>query len=488
MTKNVVVLGAGFAGLSAAALLAKKGFSVTLLEQHSTPGGRARMFSEKGFSFDMGPSWYLMPDVFERFFTHFSTSPDKYYSLQRLNPSYRLLFSDETIDIPNDVQAVAAIFDRLEPDGGKKFLSYLQKSEEQYTVSVEKFLYKSYHSYRSLLDPSLASASRRLVLFGSIDSYVRKFFSSEKARQILEYTMVFLGGSPSNTPALYNMMSHADFNLGVWYPQGGLNAVARGIARLGEEQGVKFVYDSVVEEIIVEKGAVTGVRCGKNMYPADIVVSGLDYHHTETALLEKKYRQYSDKYWAKRVLAPGGLCMYLGVKGKIDGLLHHNLFLQHNWQEHFETIFSSPSWPERPSYYICAPSRTEEGLAPEGCENLFILIPVAAGLDDSNREEYGDKILEHLEGVLQVPLRNRLLVKKFFSHRDFISDYNTLGGSALGLSHTFFQSAMFRPRQKSSRVKGLYFTGQTTHPGVGVPMCLVSSEVVSELVSHDFAE
>ena len=483
MGKQAVVIGAGFSGLAQAAFLAKDGFSVTVVDMHSQPGGRARLWEQDGFRFDMGPSWYLMPDAFERFFAYFGKEPEEYLDLQRLDPQYRLLFEDESIDVPADPQAVAKIFDSFEEDGGKKFLAYLKSSEEQYNIAVGDFLYREYASLKDFVDPAFLSGGRKLQLFGSIDRYISKFFSSKKAKQVLEYTMVFLGGSPSNTPALYNIMSHADFNLGVWYPTGGMNAVAVAIEQLCKELGVTFAYEQEVSEILIEDGVVRGVQANKT-FAADLVVCSADYHHADTQLLAKKYRQYSDRYWRKRTVAPSGLCMYLGVDKKIAGLKHHTLFLQNDWQQHFKEIFDDPQWPAAPSYYICAPSKTEESVAPSGCENLFILVPVAAGLEDSDalREAFADKILAHLESVLEENIRDHLLVKRLFSHRDFVSEYHSLGGSALGLSHTLLQSAIFRPRHKAKGVDNLWFTGQFTHPGIGVPMCLVSSEIVARRI------
>lgn len=483
MSKTAVVVGAGFSGLAQAAFLAKDGFDVTVVDMHDQPGGRARLYEEGGFRFDMGPSWYLMPDAFERFFAYFDKKPEDYLELQRLDPQYRLLFSDDTIDIPADPKEVAKIFDRFEEGGAQKFLAYLDSSEEQYNIAVGDFLYREYASFKDFVDPKFLQAGKKLKLFGSIDRYISKFFSSEKAKQVLEYTMVFLGGSPSNTPALYNIMSHADFNLGVWYPTGGMNAVAVALELLCKELGVSFAYEQEVSEVLIEDGVVRGVRAEEE-FLGDVVVLSVDYHHADTQLLPTKYRQYSDKYWSKRTVAPSGLCMYLGLDKRVDGLLHHTLFLQHDWQEHFEQVFDDPQWPDAPSYYVCAPSKTEPGVAPAGCENLFVLVPVAAGLDDSDatREEFATKILTHLEGVLGESLIDHIVVKRLFSHRDFQADYHSFRGSALGLSHTLLQSAIFRPRHKAKGVEGLWFTGQFTHPGIGVPMCLVSSEIVARRI------
>jgi phytoene desaturase len=486
MSNKAVVIGAGFSGLAQAAFLAKDGWDVTVVDMHNQPGGRARLYEQGGFRFDMGPSWYLMPDAFERFFAFFDKKPQDYLELKRLNPQYRLLFDDDSIDIPSDPKEVAKIFDEFEENGAEKFMKYLNSSEEQYNIAVGDFLYREYASISDFIDPKFMQAGRKLQLFGSIDRYISKFFSSKKAKQVLEYTMVFLGGSPSNTPALYNIMSHADFNLGVWYPTGGMNAVAVAIETLCKELGVTFAYNQEVSEILIEDKTVVGVQA-KKRFVADLVVCSTDYHHADTQLLAKKYRQYSDRYWNKRTVAPSGLCMYLGVDKKIRGLKHHTLFLQNDWQQHFEQVFDDPKWPDAPSYYICAPSKTEAAVAPKGCENLFVLVPVAADLDDSdeNREAFADKILAHLESVLDEDIRNHLLVKKIFSHRDFSSEYHSFKGTALGLSHTLMQSAIFRPRHKAKGVKNLWFTGQFTHPGIGVPMCLVSSEIVARRIRDE---
>lgn len=482
MSKKIIIIGAGFGGLSAAALLAQQGHSVTVLEKNDQPGGRARMMHADGYAFDMGPSWYLMPDVFERFFSHFNTTPASYYTLSRLDPSYRIFFGGESVvDIHASLEKNIELFEQLEPQGGKLFFKYLKESERQYTIAMNEFVYRNYTRLRDMFDWRLITEGIKLKLFSSFDAYTKKFFTSEKARKILEYTIVFLGGTPSNTPALYSIMSHVDFNLGVWYPQGGLHAVAQGMYRLAQEQGAQFIFNTPVTRIMInEAGNATGVETPHGIYEADIVVVNADYHHAETQLLNTQHQSYPQHYWDKATIAPSGFIMYLGINKELPQLQHHNLFLDTNWVEHFETIFKKPSWPDNPSYYICNPSKTDSTVAPQGKENLFILVPVASGLEDTAaiREEYKNKILTHLEKITNTSIISHIEHCTLFAHNDFTQLYNSFKGTALGLSHTLNQTAYFRPHNKSKKVSNLYYTGQYVHPGVGVPMTLISSELM----------
>lgn len=483
--KKVIVIGAGFAGLSTAALLAKKGFDVTVFEKNSQPGGRAGLIESKGFKFDMGPSWYLMPDVFERFFDLFNKKPEDYFTLQKLDPSYRIFFGqDEVVDIRSDLEANKKLFGRLEEGGDKKFMEYLDLSEYQYDISMKNFVYRDYRRFRDFADRKFMVEGVKLHVFDSIDKYVRRFFSDDRARKILQYNIVFLGGTPKTTPAMYSIMAHIDFNMGVWYPEGGLNAVAKGIYELGKSLGVKYIFDAPVEKIHVEDGKAKSVTTSSGEHEADIIVSNADYHFTETRLLDKEYQSYSKRYWEKRTVAPSGFIMYLGIDKKLPKLEHHNLFLDNDWEKHFDSIFENPDWPESPSYYVCAPSKTDSNVAPEGCENLFVLVPVASGLPDTPeiREKYEEKTLKHLESLVGENIRDHIITKQIFAHNDFKKLFNSYKGTALGLSHTLMQTAILRPHNQSKKVENLYYTGQYIHPGIGVPMALIASEIVSDKI------
>ena len=484
---DVVVVGGGFGGLSTACYLAGAGADVTLLEKNGQLGGRASRLEVDGFRFDMGPSWYLMPDVFERFFAHFDREPADYYDLTRLDPHYRIFFKDgDRVDMVPDLEQNRRTFESYEPGAAERFDDYLAKSKQNYEVGMEHFVYEDRTSISDFLDWNVAKNARGLSLIGSMQSHVEKYFEHPKLQQIMQYTLVFLGGAPTNTPALYNLMSHVDFNMGVYYPEGGLGGVVDGIAELGEELGVDFRTDAPVSEITGREGAfVTRTEAGEEFY-SDYVVSDADYRHTEMELLPPEKRQYDDDYWESRTYAPSAFLLYLGVEGDVDPLEHHTLVLPTDWDEHFERIFDDPAWPEDPAYYLCVPSETDDSVAPEGHSNLFALVPIAAGLEDTPelRAEFRDLVLDDIEANTGVELRDRIVVEESFCVNDFAERYNSTKGTALGLAHTLRQTALFRPPHRSEAVEGLYFTGSFTTPGIGVPMCLISGQLTVEAMAE----
>jgi phytoene desaturase len=488
--KKVIIIGSGFGGMAAAALLAKDGYDVTVLEKNDQPGGRAIVWNEKGFAFDMGPSWYLMPDVFEKFFAIFDKKPEDYYKLIRLNPAYRVFFSkDEIVDILPDLEQNMQLFERYQPGAQEQFKKYLAAAEYQYNIAMNEFIYKEYRHLWDFFSFRLLSKGSKLHIFTSLDRYAQRYISDAKLRKILEYTMVFLGGTPFDTPALYSLMSHVDFNLGVWYPDGGFGALARGFQRLAVEQGAQFEFNNEVKKIIIKEGKVTGLETQKGALNADIVIANADYPHVETTLVEPRYQTYPTEYWQRKAIAPSALLMYLGVEGKIKSFAHHNLYFAPDWEDHFRTIFHEPSWPKNPSYYVSCPSKTDSSVAPTADENLFILIPVAAGLEDTPkiREKYFTKTMDHLETLTGETITDRLVVKRLFAHKDFTEYYHAYKGTALGLAHTLGQTAVFRSAHQSKKVTGLYYTGHYTHPGIGVPMVVISSQILAQQLrnKHD---
>ena len=489
-SRSVVVVGSGFGGLSSACYLADAGFDVTVLEKNDGLGGRASVLEAEGFKFDMGPSWYLMPDVFERFFGHFGHEPSDFYELEPLDPHYRIFFKDgDSVDITSDREAMRSLFESYETGAGEALEEYLDTSEEHYGVATEQFIYTDRPRLRDWIDLDVMRAAPiGLQLLGTMDDYVAKYFEHPKLRQIMQYTLVFLGGAPSNTPAIYNMMSHVDFNLGVYYPEDGLASVVDACVELGEELGVEYVTDAEATEIVNRREGFT-VESAAGDFDADFVVSNADYAHTEQELLPEHEQQYDESYWDSRTYAPSAFLIYLGVEGEVDPLEHHTLVLPTDWDPHFGQIFDDPAWPEDPAYYLCVPSETDDSVAPEGHSNLFALVPIAPGLDDTEETKtwYRDLVLDDIAENTGVDLRDRIVFEEIFSVSEFAERYNSANGTALGLAHTLRQTALFRPPHRSSACPGLYFTGSYTTPGIGVPMCLISGEHTASTLIDDAA-
>ncbi len=480
---NVIIVGAGIGGLSSAALLAKKGHHVTVIEKNDQPGGRTSVWKKDGFTFDMGPSWYLMPDVFNNYFAEFGKKPEDYMDLVRLDPSYRVFFDKgDHVDISANLEKNLDLFERMEPGAKQKMKEYLKKSEYEYEIAMKDFIYKDYKHITDFFKPRLIVEGTKLHMFEKLDSYAQRYFKNERIRQILEYTIVFLGGSPYDSPALYSLMSHVDFNMGVWFPKGGMGKLSEAMKNLATEQGVSFKFNEPVTKINIENGKATSVQSNKNLYELDLVVINADYAWAETNLIEEKYQTYSKKYWDKRKIAPSAYLLFLGLDKQIDAFTHHNLYFHPEWEKHFEDIFTHPKWPDHFSYYVSCISKTDPNTAIEGGENIFVLVPVAAGLEDTKetRNHYFNKTITHMEQLAGENLRDHIVVKRIFAHNDFSDRYNAYKGTALGLAHTLKQTAIFRPRHQSKKVKNLYYTGHYNHPGIGLPMVIISSQILSE--------
>ena len=478
---EIVVVGAGYGGLAASALLAKDGHKVTVIEKNEQVGGRAGMFKKDGFSFDMGPSWYMWPQVFERFFAEFGKDAKELLKLKRLNPSYRAYFNDgDVIDISSDIQKNYEVFDTLEENGAEKLRQYLDACKRQYEISMRSLVYRTYNSVFDFFSPSMIIDVLRLKGFSSFHGSVKKYFKNPKAQKLLEWVTVFLGGDPRNVPAMYCMMSYLDHHHGVFYPEGGLNGLAKNIYKIALENGVEFKFDEPVTKINVEDKVAKHVITKKGQYLADIVINNSDYHHGETVLLDEKFQTYNENYWGKRTMAISMHLAYVGVNKRIEGLTHHNYFLETDWNSHFDQVFKTPEWPDEPNFYVCCPSKIDSSVAPEGMENLFFLVPVASNLEDSDeiREKYFEKIVDKFEKFTGEEIRNNIVVKSLFTHRDFKQRYNAYKGTGLGIAHTLRQSAIFRPKHISAKVKNLYYTGQYNHPGIGVPTTVISSQIL----------
>jgi phytoene desaturase len=479
---QAIVIGAGFAGLSAASFLARAGWQVTLLEKNTGPGGRARVFEAEGFTFDMGPSWYWMPGVFEQYFGQFGKKVSDYYDLIRLDPSYQVIFGEnDTLGIPAGMPQLRQLFESLEPGSAARLDAFLAQAAYKYEVGMNKFVHLPSRSVTEFIDWEIVKGAVRLDLLQSMAKHARKFFSHPKLLKLIEFPVLFLGATPENTPALYSLMNYADLVLGTWYPKGGMHQIVRGMVALAEELGVKIEYDQEVREIVVENGRTTGVRTATGFWPADAVVAGADYQHIEQQVLAPEYRHYSPAYWDSRTMAPSSLLFYLGVNRKLEKLLHHNLFFDEDFSQHAHEIYEAPQWPSRPLFYASVPSKTDPTVAPTGQENLFLLIPVAPDLDDpeATREKYYHLLMDRLEKHCGHTIREHVVYKRSYAHRDFVADYHSFKGNAYGLANTLKQTAILKPSLKSSKVSNLYFTGQLTVPGPGVPPSLISGQVVA---------
>ncbi len=488
MVKKICVIGSGFAGLSAACHLAKRGYDVTILEKNSMIGGRARVYQDQGFTFDMGPSWYWMPDVFERFFANFGKKPSDYYELIRLDPSYSVKFKDERVEIPANMSELEQLFDKIEPGSHLQLRMFLKQAKYKYEVGINDLVYKPSRSLIEFADMRLLHGLIKMDVFTSMRKHVYKFFKHPKLRELMEFPILFLGATPQNTPALYSLMNYADISLGTWYPMGGMHMIVKGMASLAEELGVKILTSKEVTGFTYAAKTIKEVVAGNENHTFDIVVAGADYHHIDQNILAPEYSNYTSNYWDKRTMAPSSLLFYLGVDKELPELLHHTLFFDEDFNVHAKEIYETPKWPSKPLLYTSAASKTDPTIAPKGKENLMVLIPVAPDLQDTEdiREKYFNLAIDRLEKYTNTAIKDHLSVKRSYAHKDFSSDYHSFKGNAYGLANTLLQTAILKPSLKNRKLKNLYFTGQLTVPGPGVPPSLISGEVVAKEIEKDF--
>jgi phytoene desaturase len=491
MAKRALVVGAGFAGLAASTSLAAKGYDVTILEKNNQAGGRARSFQENGFDFDMGPSWYWMPDVFETYFGKFGKKVSDYYTLERLDPSYRVYFGEKDfVDLPAGVEACAHLFNEIEPGAGDKLRKFMRESAYKYEVGINDLVYRPGRSILEFADIRIAKGLLQLDLLKSMRKYVYSHFNNPRLRQLMEFPILFLGATPKNTPALYSLMNYADVDGGTWFPKGGMHKIVEGMVSLAEEQGVSIKLNHEVLNLKHSGNKITGLVTSQGDFDADVIIAAGDYNHFEQKILPEHLRQYSTKYWDKRAMAPSSLLFYMGVEKPVDGLLHHTLFFDQDFDQHADEIYTNPQWPTNPLFYASASSKTDASLAPPGKENLFLLMPVAPHLndDDDNRERYYDLMMERLERLTGCSIQGDVSYKRSYAHSNFIEDYHAFKGNAYGLANTLMQTAILKPAMKSKKVKNLYYTGQLTTPGPGVPPSLISGMVVADEIEKDLKD
>lgn len=485
MKKKINIIGSGFSSLAAACYLAKEGNEVTIFEKNATIGGRARQLKKEGFTFDIGPTWYWMPDVFERFFSDFNKKPSDYYELIKLSPAYQVYFGiKDFVTIADNLPEIVTTFEAIEKGSGQKLEAFMSVAQSNYNIAIKDLVYRPGVSPLELI--TVETALKIDQFFGNISKDIRRKFKNSKLIQILEFPVLFLGAKPSDTPSFYSFMNFADFGLGTWHPKNGMYSVILAMEKLAKELGVSIYTNANIEKINVDNGKANAIIVNGEIVYGDIILSGADYHHSES-LLDEKYRGYSEKYWENRTFAPSSLLFYVGFDKKIENVEHHTLFFDVDFDVHASAIYDSPKWPEDPLFYASFPSKTDEDSAPNGKEAGIFLIPLAPGLQDTPklREEYFEKIITRFEKLTQQSVKESVIFKESFCVNDFIKDYNSYKGNAYGLANTLMQTAFLRPKLKSKKVKNLYFTGQLTVPGPGVPPALISGKLVAELIQKN---
>ena len=482
--KKALVIGSGFSGLSSAAFLSKNGFEVTLVEKNKTVGGRARIFHEKGYSFDMGPSWYWMPEIFENFFNEFNLKIEDLYDLKQLDPGFKIVFKDQEINLPSSWNEICHLFDKYEENGADKLNKFMVDAQQKYSIGLD-FLYNSPGvSIAELFNPQILKNINKLQLLTSYRNHIKKYFSNEYLINILEFPVLFLGTSAKHTPALYSLMAYSGIKQGTFYPIGGFNAVIKSMEKLCIDLGVKIITGNEVKKINIKNKKVVSVSTQNNEIETDYLIASADYAHVENQLLEKKYRNYSTEYWNKKNFSPSSLLFYLGVSKKLNKLDHHTLFFDEDIEQHSNDIYEKPIWPKKPLFYACCPAKTDPKVAPKDKENLFILVPIAAGLNDTEeiREEYFKIVMKRLEKFCGEKIIEHIEYKKSYCVNDFITDYNAFKGNAYGLANTLMQTANLKPKIVNKQVQNMYYTGQLTVPGPGVPPSIISGQLVAEQI------
>jgi phytoene desaturase len=480
---KISIIGSGFSGLSAAAVLADKGHQVQVFEKNEQIGGRARTFQEMGYTFDMGPSWYWMPDVFEKFFHRFDKKLEDYVDLIQLDPGFQIIFSKEnTMRIDANWDSICELFESVEKGSADKLHKFMKEAEFKYDFGINKMVYQPGLSLLELVKPEIVNNVFKLQMFTSYRKHVEQHFKNPYLRSLLEFPVLFLGTAPSQTPALYSLMTYSGIKQGTFYPMGGFGKVIDAFAEVCKERGVEFFNNENIEKINVNNKIATSMTSNNRTIDSDVIIGSADYHHIENSLLDEKHRNYSPNYWEKRTFSPSSLIFYIGVNKKLDKLIHHNLFFDEDIEQHTNDIYDKPVWPKKPLFYACCPSKTDQSLAPIGKENLFLLMPIAPGLEDSEeiRKEYFNIMIKRLEEYTEQEIESHVEYKRGYCIKDFVSDYNAYKGNAYGLANTLAQTANLKPKIVNKKIKNLFYTGQLTVPGPGVPPSIISGQVVAQ--------
>ena len=480
--KKIAVIGSGFAGLTSAIELASLGHHVTVFEKNSMVGGRARKFQSNGFTFDMGPSWYWMPDVYDKFFARHGKKVEDYYKLLKLDPGFSVVYGkDNTINVPASFEELVALFEDIEKGSGAKLKKFFKKAEVKYKIGMDSLVYKPSHSIFEFINLKVLIGVLHLNVFSNFRSYVKKYFSDSRLTRLMEFPVLFLGATPQNTPALYSLMNYSAFSQGTFYPMGGFHEIILGLSKLAKEKGVVINCNSNVDKINVVNRKANEIIVNGEKLLFDGVIAAADYNHVEQKLLDKQFRNYSPEYWENREMSPSSLLFYVGIDKRLNNLQHHNLFFDTDFDQHANEIYDNPQWPKNPLFYLSCPSITDSSLAPEGNENLMFLIPLAPGLEDTNemREKYFDIVLKRLKDLTGNDIQKNIIFKKSYCVNDFENDYNSFKGNAYGLANTLKQTAVLKPRMRNKKVKNLYYAGQLTVPGPGVPPSIISGQIAA---------
>lgn len=480
---SISVIGSGFSGLAASALLSADGNHVTVFEKNAQIGGRARRLEQDGFLFDMGPSWYWMPDVYEKYFNLFGRTTSDFYELKKLDPGFKVIFGQGVeMDIPANFDQLCSLFESIEKGSAEQLKKFLEQAEYKYKVGINDLVYQPGHSVKEFFSLSLMKDAMKLQVFSSFSKHVRKFFRDPRLIAIMEFPVLFLGAMPKDTPALYSLMNYAGLKQGTFYPMGGFGKVVDAFKKIADEAGVHFKTSENVESLEMNGSEVTHILSNGHRTPTDAVIASADYHHVESKLIPEKYRTYNESYWNERVFAPSCLIFYLGINKKVGKLIHHNLFFDESLDDHAQEIYKTKKWPLKPLFYVCCPSKTDPTVAPEGSENLFLLMPIATGLQDTPelRESYYELMMNRIQKYTCENLRTNVVYKKSYCVSDFVNDYNAYKGNAYGLANTLFQTAIFKPKMKNKNIHNLFFAGQLTVPGPGVPPSIISGQVAAK--------